>query len=136
MQYSCVYVILKTDNPELPESYGLTFTLGRGNEIIAQMCMSMQHLVVGALPASTAHKPSAPPVKLNRVPTGKDLEVDILSNLMEFSRTLTQDGQLRWIGPEKGVLSMACGAILNGVWDMWTRKEGKLLAKLLCHSYS
>ena len=51
---------------------------------------------------------------------------------MTFSRTLTQDGQLRWIGPEKGVLALACGAILNAVWDMWSRKEGKPLWEMVC----
>jgi len=105
--YSCVYIILETDTDL--EGYGLTFTLGRGNEVICKMCESLEHLVVG-----------------------KDLEVDILPDLMGFSRTLTQDGQLRWIGPEKGVLSMACGAILNGIWDMWTRKEGKPLWEFVC----
>jgi L-fuconate dehydratase len=94
--------MLTTDNLELPAGYGLTFTLGRGNEIVAAMCEALKHLVVG-----------------------KDLEAEILPNLMDFPRTLTQDGQLRWIGPEKGVLALACGAILNAVWDLWARKEGK-----------
>jgi L-fuconate dehydratase len=67
------------------EGYGLTFTLGRGNEIVVAMCESLKYLVVG-----------------------KDFEADILSDLVGFSRTLTQDGQLRWIGPEKGVLAMCC----------------------------
>ena len=66
--------------------------LVRGNEIVCDMCRSLQHLVVG-----------------------KDLEADILSDLMGWSRSLTQDGQLRWIGPEKGVLAMACGAVINAV---------------------
>ena len=65
--YSCVYVILKTDSPDGLEGYGLTFTLGRGNEVIAKMCESLEFLVVG-----------------------KDLEADILPDLMGFSRTLTQ----------------------------------------------
>eukprot|EP01043_Picozoa_sp_COSAG02_P006083 COSAG02_NODE_170_length_31534_cov_33.568498_2_plen_239_part_00 len=109
LQYSCVYVILNTDNEELPAGYGLTFTLGRGNEIVAAMCEALEHLVVG-----------------------KSLEDDILSDLMGFSRTLTQDGQLRWIGPEKGVLALACGAILNAVWDMWARREQKPLWEMVC----
>ena len=70
--------MLKTDSPNLLlEGYGLTFTLGRGNEIICDMCRSLQHLIIG-----------------------KDLEADILPDMMGWSRTLTQDGQLRWIGPE------------------------------------
>jgi hypothetical protein len=85
VQYSCVYVVLTTDSPNvLLEGYGLTFTLGRGNEIICDMCRSLEHLVVG-----------------------KDLEADILPDMMGWSRTLTQDGQLRWIGPEC-VLLAAC----------------------------
>ena len=96
--YSCVYVVLHTDDEAGLEGYGLTFTLGRGNEVVAACCESLAFLVVG-----------------------KDFEKDILSDLVGFSRTLTQDGQLRWIGPEKGVLSMACGAVLNAVWDLWCR---------------
>jgi L-fuconate dehydratase len=72
------------------------------------MCESLKHLLVG-----------------------KDLEADILANIMEFSRTLTQDGQLRWIGPEKGVLALACGALLNAVWDLWARKENKPLWEMV-----
>jgi L-fuconate dehydratase len=100
--YSCVYVILSTASGL--EGYGLTFTLGRGNEVIAKMCESLQDLVVG-----------------------KDLDKDILPDLVGFSKTLTQDGQLRWIGPEKGVIAMACGAVLNAVWDLWSRRAGKPL---------
>ena len=72
------------------------------------MCRSLQHLIVG-----------------------KDLEADILSDVMGWSRSLTQDGQLRWIGPEKGVLAMACGAVINAVWDLWARIEGKPLWELV-----
>jgi len=50
---------------------------------------------------------------------------------MGWSRSLTQDGQLRWIGPEKGVLAMACGAVINAVWDLWARIEGKPLWELV-----
>lgn len=86
LQYSCVYVVLSTDSPNvLLEGYGLTFTLGRGNEIICDMCRSLEHLVVG-----------------------KDLEADILSDMMGWSRTLTQDGQLRWIGPECDLARARC----------------------------
>lgn len=104
--YSCVYVTLTTDTELV--GYGLTFTLGRGNEIVAAMCRSLAFLVVG-----------------------KSLEDDILADMMGFSRSLTQDGQLRWIGPEKGVLAMACGAVINAVWDMWARREGKPLWELV-----
>jgi L-fuconate dehydratase len=80
-----------------------------GNEIVAAMCKSLSYLVVG-----------------------KDLEADILSDILGWSRTLTQDGQMRWIGPEKGVLAMACGAVINAVWDMWARREGKPLWEMVC----
>ena len=83
--YSCVYVTLRTDGAL--DGYGLTFTLGRGNEVVATCCESLAPLVVGL-----------------------DLETDVLGDLVAFQRRLTQDGQLRWIGPEKGALAMACGA--------------------------
>ena len=81
--YSCVYVILTCDDGA--EGYGLGFTLGRGNEIVKRMCESFAHLVLG-----------------------QDFEADILPDLVAFQRRLTQDGQLRWLGPEKGVVAMAC----------------------------
>ena len=77
------FVILTTDTDL--EGYGLTFTLGRGNEVVAKMCESLEPLVVG-----------------------KDFEKDILADLMGFSRELTQDGQLRWLGPEKVHLAPLC----------------------------
>jgi L-fuconate dehydratase len=58
---------------------------------------------------------------------GKDLDKDILPDILGFSKTITWDGQLRWIGPEKGVVAMASGAVLNAVWDLWSRRAGKPL---------
>ena len=81
--YSCVYVVLSTDVGL--EGFGLTFTLGRGNEVVAKMVESLECLVVG-----------------------EDVE-GIFGDLVGFSRRLTQDGQLRWIGPEKGVLYIEIG---------------------------
>jgi len=104
--YSCVYVILHTDDGS--EGFGLTFTLGRGNEVIKCMCESLKHLVVG-----------------------KHFQNDILCDLVAYQKTLTQDGQLRWIGPEKGVIAMACGAVLNAIWDLWSRLEKKPLWELV-----
>eukprot|EP01052_Picozoa_sp_SAG31_P013415 SAG31_NODE_805_length_11970_cov_3.710793_12_plen_70_part_00 len=69
--------MLKTDSERVPESYGLTFTLGRGNEVVKKMCESMEYMVVG-----------------------KDFETEMKNDLVAFSKTLTQDGQMRWIGPE------------------------------------
>ena len=105
--YSCVYVVLETDHASL-EGFGLTFTLGRGNEVVSEMVRSLAPLVVGL-----------------------DWERDVLSDLLGWSKTLTQDGQLRWIGPEKGVLAMACGAVINAAWDLWARAEGKPLWELV-----
>ena len=103
--YSAAYVILKTDSGL--EGHGLTFTNGRGNE-----------LCVGAL---HAQRPNV---------VGWTLE-DIRADMVPFLRGLTQDKQLRWVGPEKGVTHMATGAIVNAVWDLWAKSEGKPVWKLL-----
>jgi len=104
--YSCVYVKLLTNSKDTT-GFGLTFTLGRGNEIVKATCEALKFLV-----------------------KGKNFERDILGDatgkgLLAFTKTLTQEGQLRWIGPEKGVIAMACGAIMNAIWDLWSRVQGK-----------
>jgi L-fuconate dehydratase len=104
--YSAAYVVLKTDVPGL-EGHGLTFTNGRGNE-----------LCVGAIRALAPHV------------SGRSLE-SILADMRAFFRELTQDVQLRWLGPEKGVVHMSAGAVLNAVWDLWAKREQKPLWKLL-----
>ena len=104
--YSATYVVLRTDQPGL-EGHGLTFTNGRGNE-----------LTVAAVQA------------LERHVRGKRLE-DITADMRGFFRSLTQDVQLRWLGPEKGILHMATGAVINAVWDLWAKREGKPLWKLV-----
>src|SRR5260221_4658660 len=86
--YSAAYVVLRTDAPGL-EGHGLTFTNGRGNE-----------LCVGAIHALAPHV------------SGRSLD-SILEDMRAFFRELTQDVQLRWLGPEKGVVHMATGAVLN-----------------------
>jgi L-fuconate dehydratase len=103
--YSAAYVVLETDAGL--EGHGLTFTNGRGNE-----------LCVAAVAALARH------VK------GRRLE-DITADMRAFYRTLTVDPELRWVGPEKGVLHMATGAVLNAVWDLWAKSERKPLWKLL-----
>lgn len=108
--YSCVYVVLRTDDASVPEGYGLTFTLGRGNEVVAACVRALKHQLVGA-----------------------DFQKDIVDGMMDsedhrgFYYRLCQDGQLRWIGPEKGVIAMACGAIMNAVWDIMARRAKKPL---------
>jgi len=104
--YSATYVVLRTDQPGL-EGHGLTFTNGRGNE-----------LCVAAVHALTRHV------------AGRDLD-DIIANMRAFFRSLTQDVQLRWLGPEKGILHMATGAVINAVWDLWAKREKKPLWKLV-----
>nr|AAI24262.1 Zgc:153148 [Danio rerio] len=104
--YSVAYVVLETDKAEL-KGYGLTFTVGRGTEIVVCAVKALSTLVVG-----------------------KTLE-EITSDFRGFYRLLSSDGQMRWIGPEKGVIHLATAAVLNAVWDLWARVERKPLWKLL-----
>jgi L-fuconate dehydratase len=103
--YSATYVILETN--DALAGHGLTFTNGRGNE-----------LTVAAVHA------------LKRHVVGQTLE-SMTADMRALYRRLTVDPQLRWLGPEKGILHMATGALLNAVWDLWAKKEGKPLWKLL-----
>mgnify|MGYP003487781351 FL=1 len=104
--YSAAYVILKTNNPSL-EGHGLTFTLGRGNELCVDAITSLSYLI-----------------------TGKSLDA-LTSDMAGFWRMITGDSQLRWLGPEKGVIHMATGALVNAVWDLYAKSEKKPLWKLL-----
>jgi L-fuconate dehydratase len=103
--YSATYVTLETDGPLV--GHGLTFTNGRGNEIGVAAAKALAPFVVG-----------------------RSLE-EITADLRGFYRRLTQDPQLRWIGPEKGIMHMATGAVVNAVWDLWARRESKPIWKLL-----
>ena len=103
--YSAAYVVLKTNGAL--EGHGLTFTIGRGNEICVAAIQAMRHLVVG-----------------------RRLD-DLTSDLAGFWRSLACESQLRWLGPEKGVIHLALAAIVNAVWDLYARSEGKPLWKLL-----
>lgn len=104
--YSAAYVILKTNDP-LFEGHGLTFTEGRGNELCVAAIKSLSYLLIG-----------------------KSLK-DIASDMAGFWRMITGDTQLRWLGPEKGIIHMATGAIVNAVWDLYAKTEGKPLWKLV-----
>ena len=104
--YSATYVTLHTDDAG-PKGNGITFTNGRGNELCVAAVRALQHHLIG-----------------------RTLE-SIVGDMRAFYRALTMDVQLRWLGPEKGVIHMATGAILNAVWDLWARREGKPLWKLL-----
>jgi L-fuconate dehydratase len=103
--YSAAYCILKTNGPF--EGHGLTFTLGRGTELVVQALEYLARFVVG-----------------------RDLH-EITQDLRAFSRLLTDESQFRWLGPEKGVIHLACGALLNAVWDLYAKVEGKPLWRLL-----
>ncbi|MES1255294.1 MAG: fuconate dehydratase, partial [Acidobacteriota bacterium] len=103
--YSAAYVILKTDAGL--EGHGLTFTVGRGNEICAMGIEAFRHLVVGQ--------------RLD----------DITADFAGFWRRLASDSQLRWLGPEKGVVHLALAAIVNAVWDLYAKAERKPVWKLL-----
>ena len=104
--YSAAYVVLETDRPGL-EGHGLTFTIGRGNEICCAAIEAMRHLVVGL-----------------------DLEW-IAADMGRFWRHVTSDSQLRWIGPDKGAIHLATGAVVNAVWDLWAKAEGKPVWRLV-----
>uniref|UniRef100_A0A8C9QSS6 Mitochondrial enolase superfamily member 1 n=1 Tax=Scleropages formosus TaxID=113540 RepID=A0A8C9QSS6_SCLFO len=103
--YSVAYVVIETDGGH--EGYGLTFTLGKGTEVVVCAVEALSAFVVG-----------------------RTLQ-EIVGDFRAFYRLLTSDGQMRWIGPEKGVIQLATAAVLNAVWDLWARVEGKPLWKLL-----
>jgi L-fuconate dehydratase len=105
--YSAAYAVLKTDSPEGLEGHGLTFTIGRGNELCVAAIEALAPLVVGRTLESFAEDMGA------------------------FWRLVTGDSQLRWVGPEKGVIHLATAAVVNAVWDLYAKSEGKPLWKLL-----
>ncbi|SCW81066.1 L-fuconate dehydratase [Rhizobium mongolense subsp. loessense] len=104
--YSAAYVVLNTDEPGL-SGHGLTFTIGRGNDICCLAIKAMEHLIVGA-----------------------DLS-KVLANPGGFWRHLTGDSQLRWIGPDKGAIHLATGAVVNAVWDLLAKQAGKPVWRLV-----
>ncbi|SCX73195.1 L-fuconate dehydratase [Variovorax sp. EL159] len=104
--YSAAYVVLETDQPGL-EGHGLTFTIGRGNEICCAAIEAMRHLVVGL-----------------------DLQW-VAQDMGRFWRHITSDSQLRWIGPDKGAIHLATGAVVNAMWDLWAKSEGKPVWQLV-----
>ncbi len=105
--YSAAYVILRTDSRDGLEGHGLSFTIGRGNEIVVAAIEALRPLVLG-----------------------KTLE-SFTADMAGFWRMITGDSQLRWIGPEKGAIHLATAAVVNAVWDLWAKVEGKPLWKLL-----
>ena len=105
--YSAAYVVVRTSAPGSPEGHGFCFTLGRGTEVVVAAIKAFAPLVVG--------------LSLDR----------IFADMGGFARHLSGDSQLLWLGPERGVMHMAQAAIVNAVWDLYARREGKPLWKLL-----
>lgn len=104
--YSAAYVIIHTNDPAL-EGHGLTFTIGRGNEICVAAVEALKGMVEGRDFREFTSQPGA------------------------FWRELVGDSQLRWLGPEKGVIHMATAAVINALWDLWGKVVKKPLWKLL-----
>ncbi|MGK5741153.1 L-fuconate dehydratase [Micromonospora sp. URMC 103] len=105
--YSAAYVVLRTDAGDGHEGHGFAFTIGRGNDVQAAAIASLRPYVVG--------RPVAP----------------VLADLGGFWRDLVHDSQLRWLGPEKGVMHMAVAAVVNALWDLRAKREGLPLWQLL-----
>ncbi|CAN5472810.1 enolase C-terminal domain-like protein [soil metagenome] len=103
--YSAAYCILETNSEH--EGHGLTFTLGRGTDLVVQALEYLTRYVV--------NRPLS----------------EITSDLRAFGRQLTDDSQFRWLGPEKGVIHLATGALINAVWDLYAKAENKPLWQLL-----
>ncbi|HTD95376.1 MAG TPA: enolase C-terminal domain-like protein [Edaphobacter sp.] len=103
--YSAAYCILETNSPL--EGHGLTFTLGRGTDLVVQAVRYLSRYVINRTLSS------------------------LTDDLRAFARQLTDDTQFRWLGPEKGVIHLATGALLNAVWDLYARSESKPLWQLL-----
>jgi L-fuconate dehydratase len=106
--YSAAYVVLATDDPDLA-GHGLTFTNGRGTEVVVAAVRALGPLVVG-----------------------RSLE-GITGDMRAFWRSLVSDDQLRWLGPEKGVMHLATAAVVNAVWDLWAKSMRLPLWQLLAH---
>jgi L-fuconate dehydratase len=105
--YSAAYVVLRTNDASGLSGHGFVFTIGRGNDVQTLACAALRHLVVGRN------------------------VMDVISDLGAFAHGLTSDSQLRWLGPEKGVMHMAIGAVVNAAWDLAARHVGKPVWRLI-----
>lgn len=105
--YSAAYVILRTDDPSTPDGFGMTFTIGRGTEVVVAAVEALRPLVIGA-----------------------SVE-ELRSGIGAFSDHVTGDSHLRWLGPEKGIIHLATAAIVNAAWDLVAKVEGKPVWQLL-----
>jgi L-fuconate dehydratase len=105
--YSAAYVRILTDSADGHEGHAFVFTIGRGNEV-----------QLAAIESIAAHL------------VGRDLE-PVLESMGDFSREFVYDSQLRWLGPEKGIMHMAIGAVVNAMWDLKAKRAGLPLWQLL-----
>lgn len=105
--YSMAYVVARTDADDGLDGYGFTFTIGRGNDLQLAVIQGMAQRFVG-----------------------RDVD-GVLDDMGATWRELVHDSQLRWLGPEKGMVHMAAGAIVNTLWDLRARREGKPLWRAL-----
>ena len=96
--YSAAYVVLHTDGPH--SGHGMTFTIGKGNELCCAAIEALGSLVVG-----------------------RQLS-DLTDSMGAFWRSVTNHSQLRWLGPDKGVIHLATAALVNAVWDLWAKERG------------
>ncbi|MFF7901934.1 L-fuconate dehydratase [Streptomyces sp. NPDC007920] len=108
--YSAAYVVLRTDEDGGAEGHGFTFTIGRGNDVQVAAIHALRHHVVGRLVDDVCGDPGS------------------------LSRDLIGDSQLRWLGPEKGVMHMAIGAVVNAVWDLAAKRARQPLWQLLAEA--
>jgi L-fuconate dehydratase len=104
--YSAAYVVLRTESAEL-SGHGMTFTIGRGNELCVAAIRSLASLLIGCDPDVLMQEP------------------------VSLYRRLTGDSQLRWVGPEKGVIHLAAAALINAVWDLHARRQQKPVWQLV-----
>ncbi|MFB7321328.1 L-fuconate dehydratase [Streptomyces sp. NPDC056190] len=108
--YSAAYVVLRTDEDGGAEGHGFTFTIGRGNDVQVAAIHALRHHVVGRLVDDLCGDPGS------------------------LFRDLIGDSQLRWLGPEKGVMHMAIGAVVNAVWDLAAKRAQQPLWRLLAEA--
>ena len=106
--YSAAYVIVRDEADDGLEGHGLTFTIGRGTEVVVLAVEALRPLVVGRS------------------------SEELFADMGAFWRSLVGDSQLRWIGPEKGVIHLATAAVVNAVWDLFAKRAGKPLWQLVC----
>jgi len=105
--YSAAYVVLRTDSANVC-GYGMTFTIGRGNELCVAAIQALANLLIDQSVESLMAEP------------------------VTLYRRLTGDSQLRWVGPEKGVIHLAAAAVINAVWDLWARMHHKPVWQVIC----